>query len=69
MLTAATATIAEMMTDLRRVTRARAEAEQAATDAGSGPGERGRAVDRLRKRARRAVRAGRRLVGKGSERG
>jgi hypothetical protein len=69
MLSAATATIAAMMTDLRRVTQERDDAEQSAKAAGARPAPGARAVDRLRHHARRAVRAGRRLVGKGSGRG
>jgi hypothetical protein len=67
MLSAATATIAAMMTDLRRVTQERDDAEQSAKDAAARPD--GGAVDRLRHHARRVVRVGRRLVGKGSGRG
>ncbi len=68
MLSAATATIAAMMTDLRRLTT---EAEQAKKAAAPGRGQAAGAgpLARLRHRAGRAARAGRRLLRREPDRG
>ena len=66
MLPAATATIAAMMTDLRRATQ---EAEQAKRAGARGPAAGAGTLGRLRQRAARAARAGRRIVRRGADRG
>jgi hypothetical protein len=68
MLSAATATIAAMMTDLRDVTQERDEAKKARPRRGAGGGS-ATASERVRAQAGRAVRAARRLVRRGAERG